>query len=116
LQEAVAPSGERLSSLLRPSDAEALRRNYIEHWGPIWVAGKKLPVEAVRYDIAIGGTYTLECKGVREIDGAQVRCGGTTNLAPGPHDWSGGAATLRWGDHLPTPVELPPAGPIFYGF
>jgi hypothetical protein len=116
LEEAVAPTGLALSSHLLPRDAKALRSNYIEQWGPLWVAGKKLPVETGQFDIEIVGRYTLECQGARQIDRADTPCGGTINLAPGAHGWAGGAATLRWGDHLPTPVEPLPAEPIFYGF
>jgi hypothetical protein len=116
LWDAVAPTDEPGSRRLLPSDAEALRLNYIEQWGPIWVAGKKLTAEAGRFAVAIGGTYTLECRGARQIDYAQVPCGGSTNLAPGPHGWAGGRATLRWGDHLSTLAGSPPAEPIFYGF
>jgi hypothetical protein len=115
LRDAVAPRGGPLPWRLLPTDAEALRENYIEQWGPLWVAGKSLPA-AGNFAIVIEGTYTLECRGRRQVDGADLPCGGTTKLSPGEHSWAGGAATLRWGDHLPVPAERVPTKPIFYGF
>lgn len=116
LQDAVDPQGVPLPWHLLPRDAEALRSNYIEHWGPIWVAGKALSTGAGDFDILIGGTYTLQCQGRRQIDGADVPCNATMNLSPGAHRWAGGEGTLRWSDHLPVPAQAPPTEPIYYGF
>jgi len=116
LRHAISAQNEPLRWRLLSSDVEALRDNYIEEWGPVWVAGKTMGQPSGRFDIVIGGTYTLECQGIRQIDRTDGPCGGTVYLAPGPHTWSGGAATLRWGDHLRAPNEPPPGEPIFYGF
>ena len=115
LEDAVAPQRLSLPWRLLPRDIEALRSNYIEHWGPVWVAGKTLSSNAGDFDILIGGTYTLECRGERRIDDVDVSCNATTHLAPGGHRWTGGEARLRWGDHLAVSVQAPPAKPIYYG-
>jgi len=116
LTQAVMPQLQLGVQALFAGDVATLRNNYIQHWGPIWVAGKRLPADATGFDILIGGTYTLECDGQRQIDRVMVACNAAVSLAQGAHRWAGGAATLRWGDHLPIPEESPPMKPIYYMF
>jgi hypothetical protein len=103
-------------SRLRPSDEAVLRDNYIKHWGPVWVAGKTLNMDSTTFEILIGGTYTLECRGGRTVDGQTLACGSAVALAEGQHDWRGGHARLRWGSHLEVPKDPVPQEPSFYCF
>jgi hypothetical protein len=116
LQDAVAPQRQVAVRRLLPGDVEALSSNYIELWGPIWIAGKTLAKGDRNFDILVEGTYTLDCRGSSQIDGIDVPCNGTTYLERGKHRWSGGEATLRWGDRLAAPTRAPPTKPIFHGF
>ncbi|RDC60498.1 hypothetical protein HME9302_01706 [Alteripontixanthobacter maritimus] len=99
---------------LLPQDAAILRDNYIQHWGDLWVAGKTLQAASGQFDVVIPGIYTLECNGMRMIDGRNRNCGATFRLGRGNHEWTGGEATLRWGDHLYRPDRPAPSGPIYY--
>lgn len=106
--------------LLFEADRQVLRDNYIEHWGPIWVAGKLLVVgsEDRPFSIAIPGVYTLE-GGPAQIDGKTIGNRGTVRLARGEHRIRGkraGSIALRWGRNLRRPEEPPPAGPVYFGF
>ena len=106
---------------LLDEDAQALRENYVHHWGPIWVAGKRLTVapEGGQFELAIPGRYTIECSGRLTIDGVQRACGTVVSLATGQHLVSARRPTpllLRWGDHLLRPSIPEPTRPIYYGF
>jgi hypothetical protein len=105
---------------LYPQDVDLLRQNFIPHWGRIWVAGKRVEATpaGMPISIVVPGTYTVE-GGAVKLDGKPVAAGGTVNLSRGRHLISSAApaiVTLRWGDHLYKPVELPIAGPIYRGF
>lgn len=116
LSAALEPSAAHVGYRLNPTDEEALRTSYVQHWGPIWVAGKNLDEASGSFGLSIPGTYTLECSGSRTIDGLSRRCGSTVSLNQGAREWSGGSAVLRWGEHLPRPSGAPPERPIYYGF
>ena len=111
---ASAPTG---GYALLPKDVQALNANYVHHWGPIWVAGKKLPAgqEDIQFTLAIGGRYTFEATSAGTLDGEDIASGSIIILDSGPHTYSGPTATLRFGDHLPRPVTPPPK-PFFLGF
>ena len=111
---ASAPTG---GYALLPKDVQALNDNYVHHWGPIWVAGKKLPAgqEDIQFTLAIGGRYTFEATSAGTLDGEDIASGSIIILDSGPHTYSGPTATLRFGDHLPRPVTPPPK-PFFLGF
>ena len=115
LTAALEPTPSFTGLRLHPADEQALRDSYIRHWGPVWVAGKTLGQAAGTFDLAIAGTYTLECAGARSIDGGALPCGSTVALAQGMHEWTGGRAVLRWGEHLPRPSGTLPWKPIYYG-
>ena len=73
--------------LLR-EDFELLQRNFVRHWGAIWVAGKRFPElspEPLHFEILIGGVYTLEASGPMRIDGQRKPPGSVVRLDPGPH-------------------------------
>lgn len=116
IEAALDPAMEWPGPRLVPADARALRETYIPHWGALWVAGKRLAGPEGRFVLRLGGRYTLECSGRRTLDGSERACGSVVSLEAGPHDWSGGAARLRWGDHLPRPAAAPPQEPIYHGF
>lgn len=101
---------------LPPADEAALRDNYVRHWGPVWVAGKRL--SAGPFTLTIGGRYRLECKGDGVgLDGVRHPCGTVLNLAPGAHTAEGATpATLRWAKARPASAATPPDLPIFYMF
>jgi hypothetical protein len=111
------------SKALLPRDAAVLRDNYIRHWGPIWVAGKRFteigPSER-GFEILVPGSYTVEAAGDIVIDGKPMLPGDVTFLKGGHHELSAPAGsfpvTLRWGDHLRVPSAAAPQGLIFKGF
>ncbi len=105
---------------LLPSDAKALRENYIQHWGRIFVAGKNFaPSGQKRLErIIIPGLYTVE-KSPVTINGTAYRPGkvvrlerGTITLGP----IGEGGASLRWGDNLSVPDEPFPDGWLFTNY
>ena len=105
---------------LMPEDREVLRRNYIPHWGLIWVAGYRVDTgtDGAAINVAIPGIYTLE-GGDAAIDERAVISGGTVHLARGTHlvrSTTPGVRTLRWGDHLRRPGHRPSHKPLFIGF
>lgn len=108
-------------ALLR-EDFAVLGANFIQHWGPIWVAGKELSLEAERdlpFDILIAGTYTLEAEQQVLIDGRAVPPGQTLELTQGAHAARAsqpGVARLRYGDHLQLPPGKPPSRVLFEDF
>lgn len=112
-----AAVGRRGDENLLDADAEALRESYIPHWGPVWVAGKRLPTGTapLSIGIAVPGTYTLEGAAV-SVDGKMVAPGQTISLDHGVHTVvpnSGHEAVLRWGDHLFVPKQAAPRGYLF---
>jgi len=121
LQEAMGEIEPDVSYfMMKPEDRAVLRDNYIEHWGPIWVAGKRLAVSTTErpFEIAVPGDYTIEGSPAR-IDGRPLANGQLIRLDRGTHriaGASGGSITLRWGNHLPRPAAAPPSGPLFVGF
>jgi hypothetical protein len=106
------------------ADLEALGQAYIHHWGPIYVAGKRIGMGEGEgpdaFDLPIAGRYTLE--GVRpiRIDSRLTRPGQTVDLARGAHiaDGLGKAdtVTLRWADALFRPDGPPPQQVFYLGF
>ena len=112
---ASAPQGD---TALTSGDAAALRDNFIPHWGPIWVVGKRLDPTAgatSSFAVAIPGEYTLEAGAHVVIDGQTVFPGGVLTLTEGTHSYRGPFAQLRYGEHLPRPLRQPP-NVVFTGF
>lgn len=105
---------------LKPADVEALRNNYVHHWGPLWVAGYTIAAGETQMPlrVRVPGIYTVEGVGVT-IDGTYYRPGMTMTLSRGEHlvdNAAASAAILRWGDHLAVPAGAAPSGAIFRGF
>lgn len=108
-------------SELMSSDAQALRDNYIPHWGHIWVAGKRLVAgpESQRFMMNIPGEYTIESHRPVTINGHIYTSESVIYLTRGSHSYESDSqeiVTLRWGHHLKRPIEIPLPGPIFKGF
>lgn len=108
---------------LLEADRQALIENYIPHWGIVFVAGKTLKVDTsapTGFDIAIPGLYTVEATDSVVIDGVLYAPAETVRLERGAHAMAPRAApatvTLRWGQHLFRPTELPSREPIFVPF
>jgi hypothetical protein len=107
---------------LLPADVRFLKDNYIQHWGMLFVAGKRLAIPAgdtAAFDIVIAGEYRLEAAAPVSLDGRALRPGDVVTLAGGQHamDASGGPTevVLRWAKALPPPPE-PPVGLLtFFG-
>ncbi len=112
------------SPRLFPEDRAALDRAYIHHWGPIYVAGRRLAASEdsvpVRFELPVAGPYTLEAGAPVRIDGSPVQPGRWIHLERGPHWLAGppstGPVTLRWGKALYRPAHPPPSLPFFLGF
>lgn len=117
LQDAL--DGKTTAHGLLPKDAAALRDNYIQHWGPIWVAGKRLASGSGSREIEIGvpGRYILEGQPL-EIDGKLLPSGSVVYLARGKHIVGprSSIVTLRWNVDHRAPKEPFPAGPLFTDF
>lgn len=105
---------------LLPEDAKALREGFIQHWGPLWVAGRTFPADeqTTQFEIFAPGIYTLEGTAAR-IDGRNYLPGQTPVLERGLHGFERigkGKTSLRWGDHLIQPTEPFAGGPVFKDF
>jgi hypothetical protein len=106
---------------LLAQDEAVLSENYIQHWGRIWVAGKRVEAspEGSGMSIAVPGVYTIEAAAPVVIDRSAAAPGTVVNLARGRHIIRSEAplpVTLRWGDHLYRPVGTPSSEPIYRGF
>jgi hypothetical protein len=109
-----ALSGADVEDSLLPADAAILRTNYVHHWGPLWVAGKRVGAGAGPIlDVVIEGPYTVEQQPIT-VNRRALGVGDTIWLARGRHSVSGpkaGEAVLRWGRSLPKPaLPEPPPG------
>ncbi len=103
---------------LDPDDFLALRARYVHHWGPLWVAGAHVDAGAVgpvEIALPITGAYTVEAQAPVTVDGAPHTPGDVVTLAAGAHtlEATGGAVTLRFGDHLRVPAAAPSRAPLF---
>lgn len=112
-----AVNGRVHDEQLLSADAKTLRENFIPHWGPIWVAGKRIPTskQPLMLIFAVPGIYTLEGAPL-VIDGRRVQVGETVHLARGLHRIGPNEnlpAILRWGDHLHIPNRPAPQPPFF---
>jgi hypothetical protein len=99
------------SRKLLPEDVRFLKDNYVQHWGMLFVAGKRMELPSdggsTAFDIVIAGDYRLEAIAPVRIDGHWLKPGDVVTLAAGWHDLSAGLArgnaVLRWADALPPP-------------
>lgn len=110
----------RLPHRLLQSDFEYLQRHFVPHWGPIWVAGRRIEAGTDRdheFEIPVAGPYTVELPGSVMLDRRSVRDGEVVHLIAGTHSLRSQdtvkLVTLRYGDHLPRPTRHPPVAPLF---
>ena len=97
-------------------DYEALKENFVRHWGPLYVAGKTLDFGTAAttrsVEILIAGRYTVE-GAAAVVDGNVFQPGQIVTLARGTHRMGAVSApstvVLRWGDHLFRPEGEPPS-------
>lgn len=114
---------DRKGYSLMESDFKILKENYIQHWGHIYVAGKRLFFpdgrNSLDFEIHIPGYYTLEAVSPARVDGIKHDPNDFIFLAEGIHSAVRLSAdktiALRWGKNLRIPSYPPPGGPIFFG-
>jgi len=105
-----------------PDDEKVLKENYVHHWGPIYVAGKKVNLrvnQAMQTDILIPGVYTVEARASVKINDKVYVNGDVIEFIAGKHiieSSLGQNIVLRWGSNLPLPVLDAPDRPLFNGF
>lgn len=106
------------------ADLNALKDNYIHHWGEMYVAGKQFNLSQTKpvtdFFIQIHGTYTLESTAKALINGRILLPGESIYLAPGNHTIQGfhlpRKYILRWGEQLYRPKSQPSQKSTFNGF
>lgn len=105
-----ALSGQAAPERFLPEDERFIRDNYVRHWGPMFVAGKRIAPGTSTIEIGVPGTYTVEGSGLT-VAGRALATGDTIKLERGPTSVDAtGEAILHWGDHLPQPGIAPPRG------
>lgn len=105
---------------LLPADAAALHDNYVQFWGPFWLAGKTVPARAgdLTTEFLVPGTYTVR-DGPMIVDGTTYATDDVITIERGIHRLraaSGHDARVIWGDRLHEPLAAPPAEPYWTGF
>ena len=136
LQQPTLDTADTVYALL-PEDFAVLRGNFVHHWGPIWVAGKRIALDGdtpiVTTDVLIAGRYVIESAGSVRIDGVSHNAGDIVDLPTGLHtvaldvdvvdgadgaDGAGLATTvvLRTADALPPPAFVAPTERLFQPF
>lgn len=115
-------ASESNTSLLFPEDFTALKQNYVQHWGPLYVAGKQLTLQArsTQFSIIVPGVYTLEATHGVVVDQQHLAPGDTLYLAAGKHMAKSPQVkqdiTFRWGNRLYRPPKQSHYPPLFTGF
>jgi hypothetical protein len=98
---------------LLDKDKEVILKNYVKHWGGLYVAGKKFEFsnvsETQQFEILIPGIYTVESDAVVSIDGADYKPGSQVMLEETNHTICAMGkpmnVILRWGKNLYRPDE-----------
>lgn len=106
--------------LLR-ADFEFLQRNFVHHWGPLWVPGRTIDLtavgDAVAFELPIAGEYTVDAGAAVVLDGTRRAPGDVVYLVAGRHTIEAtslaASVTLRLGRHLPVPAHVLPSQPLF---
>jgi len=118
----VSGNWHRGSHSLLKADFQTLKSNFVPFWGPVWVAGKDLQLEAEReqeIEMLISGRYTLEADQPLTLDHSiVVEPGRAIQLEQGIHTivaGHGGSARLRFGEALTLPTRAPPSKWLFEG-
>lgn len=109
---------------LLEEDWRMLKKNYVHHWGKLFVAGKSFDLQEKNrneaFEIMLPGIYTVETNGRVLIDGQLLQNGDVIGLKAGKHllenAGQSGMLTLRWGNHLYRPDKVPLARHFFVSF
>jgi hypothetical protein len=105
---------------LLPEDFAVLRDNYVRHWGPLWIAGKRVHVEGsvdVHVEFAVPGRYVVDA--AVSVDGVAVGSGAVVDVDVGDHVLRAPASVdvgFRVAAARPPPPSAPPSRRVFSGF
>jgi hypothetical protein len=94
-------------------DHRQLQESFIPHWGPLWVAGRRLEVgpESVAFEVHIHDRYIVEAREPLILDGVKVVPGEVVELAVGRHEVHApvsSTVTLRTASAGAPPPNTPP--------
>ena len=112
----------RIDRQLLVMDQQAISQNYIHFWGgPIYIAGKQLNAmeQSSEFSILIAGTYTIDTHSPVTINGKSYGPGDLIDLKPGTHTLASPLptnVTIRWGNRLEVPKEIPIGDEMFREF
>ena len=108
---------------LLEKDYNILKENFIQYWGPIYVAGKHFDFYSKKsqtINMLIPGTYTIVSDGEVSINGVIHMPGDKINLEQRTYTIVPKTipleVTLRWGKDLYEPSQKPSTQPIFLGY
>lgn len=100
-------------------DAEVLRESYVHHWGPIWLAGTKLPPGGGEIFVRVPGRYRLDGTGGIVLNGRAISPTDVVTLGTGAHQVSAAGqrgSVLVWDTGVSAPDEAFTKKPVYYGF
>jgi hypothetical protein len=109
---------------LLEKDYEVLRKNYIHHWGKLYVSGKHFIFNSrkkeEKFEMLIPGTYTIEATEDTQINGVKYKNGDLIRLYNTIYVIKPikipSEVTIRWGDNLYKPDYGASSQPIFFAF
>jgi len=103
-------------------DVLVLKNNFVHHWGPLWVLGKRLDFSAARQEqsgeFLVAGVYTLSAGHPVTFGDRTLRLGDTIQLEKGRHSFMSsapGEVVFKWGDHLRLPRTIATSDRLFDG-
>ena len=113
-------TGDRPAGILSAADVAALRGNYLRYWGPVWIAGKRVPgsMPSAHAEFLVPGDYQVVGSPLR-IDGSVYDRGSIISIDRGMHELSAQGdrdTLLLWADAAEPPSAHPPRGVLFVGF
>lgn len=131
--ELAKPYSPKQPRRLLKEDFDVLADHFVPHWGPLWVAGKRVALAAqteATFTIATSARYRVELDATASavgvasepkpsaitLDGAHLRDGDVVELAAGAHRATSdvaGTLTLRIATARPAPDLQPPTGRLF---
>lgn len=107
------------STHLLPKDAAALRDNFVQYWGPIWLAGKSIVAGANKQEeVLVPGRYRIS-SGQLLVDGKKLSTGSTVELRRGLHrlvNPGHSDATLVWDELTRQTIDPAPDGALWIGY
>ena len=112
----------RGTPLLFDEDAAALKRSFVQYWGPVFVAGIAIRLEQdaeTRWDVLMPGSYRLKSDGPVIIGGIEYAPDAVVNVLEGPvalRSAKTQGIVLSTTDAREPPAYPPPKEAIFSGF